>query len=335
MNRTQWTLAGTLVVQLALIVAVTAWSRPTAAVAPHALFPALASFTPSKVEVVEGKDKSVDLERTGNGWALGAENGYPVDASKLNGLLAKLKDLQVRAPVVSSSRYHAALKVSDDSCERRVRVWDAGGGDPKVDLLVGTSPRYGVSHVRAEGQDAVYEASGLATYDLRTDASAWVDTAFVNVPFDEVTGVKLRNAKGDFEIEKSGDDWVSVPPSAAHGRKLDRTKAESFVRSLSSLRLSDPAGPSTEPSYGFTEPAAVVEIAYKASPPKGDEAAPPDAKSGAENRTVRIVLGSEVDASSGKRYVSRAGFDHAAIVAKSDAEAIAGKSLSDLLESTR
>jgi hypothetical protein len=331
MNRTQWTLAGTLVVQIVLIALVTIGSAPTAAVAPHALFPALASLTPAKVEVEEGKDKSVVLERTASGWALETD-GYPVDASKMNTLLQSLKSLEVRAPVVSSRKYHPALKVSDDTFERRVRVWDAGGGDPKVDLLVGTSPKYGVTHVRAEGQDAVYEAAGLSTYDLRADGNAWVDTAFVNVPFDEVTGIKVRNAKGAFELEKNGADWTVAPASAAHGKKLDRTKAEAFIRSVASMRMSEPAGSSTDPSYGLAEPAATVEIAYRSQPPKGSDAAPSTAKPAGETRTLRVMLGGEVDAASGKRYVARSEFDHAAILSKTDAETIAGKALSDLLE---
>jgi hypothetical protein len=93
--------------------------------------------------------------------------------------------------------------------------------------------------------------------------------------------------------------------------------------------MAEPAGAASDPAYGLADPAATIEIAYKAHPPaaEGKDAAPAQA----EPRTLRVTLGREVDAASGKRYAAKSGDPHAVTLSKYDAEEVAGKKLADLL----
>lgn len=361
MNRTHWILTGVLAVQVALLVLIAPWSTGAGADTPRPLLPELESFTPAKIEVSQGHDKnnkSVVLDHDGDTWTLEGQQGYPADAKKLDGLLDTLKGLKVRRPVVTSSRYHEALKVTDTDYERRIRIWQEPKGKPKIDLLVGTSPNYRISHVRLEGDDRVYEARGLMTSDLQADAGSWIDKQFVNVPFENVTQVTVSNKHGRFELSREGDDW-KVTPAPGSGKTLDKSKVDSFVRQLASLWLSEPAGSPGTSDYGLDDPAATVEITYRAGGSANggaaaQEAGAPTKEAGAETsaegkagtaaaetkaaaaprlETVTLKVGSEATGAEGSRYASRNGFDHAVILSKFDAEKATEKKLSDLLES--
>jgi hypothetical protein len=340
MSRTQWILSGTLAVQAILLAIAAPWSSRSAAQASRVLLPELASFTPSRLEIHENDERSVVLGREGDRWVVEDSDGFPADAAKVDKLLDSLGEITVRRPVVSSNRYHGALKVTEDDHERRLKIWETPDGEPKLELLVGTSPNYRVSHVRLGGEDEVYEARGISPYDLGSEGRAWIDTHFVSVPFDDVTRVKLTNEHGTIELARDQGPWTVVSPAASAGKELDQAAVDSFVRSLTSLSLTDPAGPVSKPDYGLQNPAATVEITYRSG---GDSSAAPlnlEAEPGAAapaapavEGTVEVLtleLGGALGDDTGKRYASRSGFDHAVVLSKYDADKLVTEKLADL-----
>lgn len=344
MNRTQWVLAGILALQVVLLGVVIPWTGGQDGGSPRLLLPELESFTPARIEIEEGNDKSVVVRHEGATWTLEAQDGYPADSSKLEGILENLEALKVRRPVVSGSRYHAALKVTEDDHERRVRIWDDASDDPKVDLFVGTSPNYRISHVRRGGDDRVYEARGLSAYDLRAEPGAWVEKQLIDVNADDVVSIKLRNEHGELALEKNEEgSWTIVEPPAA--KAPDPAAVDSFVGSLTSLWLVDPAGTTDRPELGLDAPVATVEIAYreggaaeldeKREDPEeaADESGEGETAQSVEARpvlTVELRVGAEVEGGEGKRYAARGGFAHGVVVSKYDAEKILDKKLDDL-----
>jgi hypothetical protein len=114
---------------------------------------------PTKLEIEGGDARSSSAARARP--AHRRRERYPVDGAKVQKLLEDLKQIEVRRAVVSGSRYHAALRVTDAEHERRLRIFGAAGEEPSVELFVGTSPNYGINHVRRADRDEVYE-QGLA-----------------------------------------------------------------------------------------------------------------------------------------------------------------------------
>ncbi|MFQ5670150.1 MAG: DUF4340 domain-containing protein [Acidobacteriota bacterium] len=355
MNRTHWVLTGVLLAQVALILAVKApFSASASGVAPHLFLPMLESMTPARLEIEDGEGKSVDLLHSSQGWTLEEKDNYPVDDSKVTKLLNDLKALKVRRPVVTSSRYHEALKVTADAHERRLKMWEEGSDDPKVDLFLGTSPNYRISHVRLDGDQEVYEAMGISTYDLRPDSSAWIEKKFLDIPFDKVIGIRVQNGKGSFSLEKQNGAWAITEPADSKKKSLDQAEVDSYVRSLASLWLVDPVGRIDEEAQGLARPAAKVEIiqAPAVKPKTGPEEGPgPDASPDAEASGTQtqastpepagepvvttLLVGGEAGADSGQRYASRSGFDFAVTLSKFDSEKATQKALADLLEKTK
>ena len=232
MNRTHGILLGALAVQAVLILLTGSFfGSTTEAGARHALLPVLADLAPTRVQITERDDKSVVLERAADAWALADVDGYPVDSSQVETLIDSLEGVQVGLPVVSSSRYHEALEVTEGKHQRRVRMWKDGAGDPDVDVYLGSSPNYQVTHVRVGGTDEVYEARGINAYDFRTDASAWVERKFVDLDYEDVSGLRVRNAHGSFDLQKGDDGWSSTAPLPP-GKTLDDAEVDSVVRAL-------------------------------------------------------------------------------------------------------
>jgi hypothetical protein len=270
----------------------------------------------------------VVLERRGEDWVLEEADGYPADTSKVDDLLDSLEEIRVRRPGVSSDRYHGALKVEDDNHERRLRIWGDSGADPEIELLVGTSPNYRLSHVRRGDEDRVYEARGISTYDLGSEPDAWIDKKFVDIVADNVTSFTLTNGHGSFSLVRDGGEWALA---SAADTELDQSAVDSLVRSVSRLYLSEPAGPVDPIVHGLDIPVVTVELTTEAPgvPDLLQDDETPAAETGA-SEVVTLALGAEVTDGEGKRYASRSGFDFAVVLSKYDADKLNDHKLDDL-----
>jgi hypothetical protein len=350
MTRTQTVLAVLLAVQVAILAVLSLTGSGEAGPrSAEALLPALDGLKPSRLVIDGADDEEVELRRQDGAWTLPEAGGYPVDGGKVDTLLADLEKVQVRRPVVTSPRYHAQLKVTEDEHERRVRIWGDADGEPAADLLVGTSPNYRISHVRRAGEDDVYEAMGLSTWDLRPDAAAWIDKKLIDLPADQVTALALSNEHGTFELRKIDGSWTLAQGDAG-GKALRQSEVDSLVRAFAALYLADPVGRVDAAAQGLDEPVAVVTLTSGGAPAPAGEAteaagdpagengdgaeASPESDGGATEpaRVTVLKVGALKDEESGQRYATLEDFGFAVTLNKFDAERATDKKLDDLLE---
>jgi hypothetical protein len=361
MNRTHWILTALLLVQvLLLVLAGSWWSGEAGTAEARPLLPELESLDAVRLRIDGSDDASVELELNGGAWVLPEKGGFPVNGTKVTKLLSDLADLKVRRPVVTSSRYHDALKVSEDEHERRLEIWDEPDGEPDVELLVGTSPNYRISHARRGDEENVYEVMGLSAFDLNASADAWIEKKLVDLPSDEVIRMNVTNEHGSFSLEKKAGEWSLAESSDGppEGKTLSQTEVDSLARAFSSLYMAEPVGTVDADAQGLAEPVATVEIVRGREPepapegggeaddeggatdqtaPEGETGADADATADAteepemvELESVTLEIGGEVDAESGKRYATRSGLPFTVILNKFDAERATDKKLEDL-----
>jgi len=316
MTRTQWTLAGVLLVQLLLLLVIAApWSSGSGSTGPRTLLPELETTSPSRIEISEGDERLV-LSREADRWHVEQAAGYPADGAKVDKLLDDLRQLEVRRPVVTGSRYHDALKVSEDQNERRLEV-HAESSDADVVLFLGSSPNYGINHVRRGDEDEVYEARGLSPWDLRAESGSWIDTQLIDVRAEAVTSLTLSNPHGQFALTRKDGTWVLEAEGDA-AAALDPTKVDSFVRAIGSLRFSEPAGRiGGDQDHGFGAPAATLELVYDIDGQLSD--------------SFELIVGDEVDEEAGTRYVHASGSEYSVILGKTDADRLLDKKVEELL----
>lgn len=327
MRRAHLVLAAVLVFQLVVIALLAApWSGEQVADRGALLVPDLAAKTPDRIAIETGEGERVELARTDAGWTLPEVDGYPVDDKRVDELLDALEQVRVRRPVVSSARYHERLEVADGKFQKRLRVW-AGGDEPIADLYFGTSPQYQVQHVRRAGEDAVYEARGLASWQLRTRADGWVDKHLVDVPVERVARVELTNASGSLALVRDGEQGWRLDGGPA----VDEDKADALVRQLASLWISRPVGRRDDAEHGFAEPAArwVLVVTPEDAGDEdgsGDEGAG-EAAGAKEPERITVLVGREDD---GDRLVTREDFGYTAAVSPSSVEKALTASVSSL-----
>jgi hypothetical protein len=212
--------------------------------------------------------------------------------------------------------------VADDAFERRIRIWEKPDGKPSAELYLGTSPRFQSSHVRVGGKDPVYEASGLSSYDVPSDAASWVDRTLLPVAADSVTGFGLSNHKGSFQLEKMNGRWSVKAPAARAKSNLDPQKVESLLRTVCGMSISSPAGPSNDAAYGLGAPEATVILTRMPAP--GDT-------TGVHVGAVVLRVGAPVPGKEGERYAARSGFDYAVSIPKYSVDKVLDTAVADLL----
>jgi hypothetical protein len=175
-------------------------------------------------------------------------------------------------------------------------------------------------HVRPAGQDDVYEASGLTSYDVRADANAWVERSFVDVDFERIRGFTLVNEVGTVEVERGDGGWTVVLPADRGGTVLDQAAVDGFLRSAASMSLADPIGPLDGAAQGFEPPAATLTLNLEAD------------ESGETPEPVAVSIGAVDPDNDARRFATRSGFGFAVTVWSGTADPLLQRGLDDWTE---
>lgn len=311
MNRTQLMLGGLLLLQLALIAVLRSpFTSAHAPSAPHPLLPELDTSVASRLEL-SGADGKVTVTRDGDAWKLDDLGGFPADPVKVADLLQTLAGLEVREPVVTSSRHHDNLQIADGDNAGRVRLFADGSETPMADVVVGSAPNYRVLHVRRAGEDAVYEVRGLAAYDVRPDAASWARKELVDLGGEQVDGLVLENSHGRFELARGEEGWTVVSPALVEG-PLDSAQIEALLQAVTTMRLVDPVGATDAEGQGLARPAASLTLR----------------SSGGE---VVVRVGDRVPDKTTQRFVTRAGSGYTGTIWESAVQSLLDRKIDDLL----
>ncbi len=327
MSRFHSTLCGVLLLQALLILFFRSPFAPTsAAVEARPLLASLAAVTPVRLQLGGSDEEPITLEKSGAGWGVTGLAGFPADAKKVDGLLENLKALTVSRPVVSSPRYHETFSVTEKKNEGRIRLWSGAGDEPELDLIVGNSPNYRITHLRRADENEVFEVRGLTSYEVRAATANWIDKDLVNVPREQLTGLVLTNSNGTLELQQVDGTWSIVAPRDAVGRALDTQKIDDLLRAASSVRLADAVGRRDAATHGFDPPSAVCVVRFAAGAAGADAETSPAAA-----QELSVEIGGKVVGNESQRYVGRAGFDYTGSVWESSVQSLLESKLDDLL----
>jgi hypothetical protein len=256
MKRHNQILAGILVIQIILSVVVF-WPKSAATTASEPLFPDLSADDIVALTVTDADDTGIQIKKVGEVWVLPDTDDYPAQADKITPLLDKIVGLTTGRLVTRTDASHRRLQVSPDDFMRRIDFETADG--TKRTLYLGSSPQYGATHFRVEGQSETYLTSELSTWETKADATSWVDTTYLSVPEDDVTKLTLENANGTCTFMKDDEGKWTMAGLAAD-ETLDETKVTDLVRRAASVNMTSPLGKEEKASYGMDQPDAVVTL---------------------------------------------------------------------------
>ncbi len=269
-----------LVLQLGLA-AVVLWPRRATTEGGQSLFPDLETNRVVHVTITGSDGSQIEMAKEGADWALAEADDYPVQSSEVSALLVKIAGLRTGQPVTETSGSHERLGVAEDAFERMVELELDDG--TRYTLYVGTSPSYGATHIRADGQDQVYLTSDLLTSDVGVLPTDWADRTYFSVPQDEVMRLALENGNGEFtfirmvsggELAPAVDVWSMA--DLAENETLNITAVETLLSRAASVVMQRPLGVEEKPEYGMDNPTAVVTLRTQSE------------EEGAKNYTLRV-----------------------------------------------
>jgi hypothetical protein len=256
MKRHHQILAGILAIQVVLTIVVF-WPRPAATGGGDPIFPDLEAKDIVALTITASDDESIALRQVGEEWVLPEADDYPSEAGKITLLLDNIVGLTTSRLVTRTAASHERLQVSANDFVRRLDFETADGA--KHTLYLGSSPSYGATHFRVEGQNEAYLTDTINTWDVGVEASNWIDTTYVSVPEEEVTEMTLENTNGTFVFTKNSQgEWrmTGMPETEI----LDEAKVTGLIRRVASLSMTEPLGKEELAEYGMDEPQAVATL---------------------------------------------------------------------------
>lgn len=271
-TRLQQILVGVLVVQLALV-AVVAWPKSAASTGA----PLLAGV---KAEDITGltitgdTGQTVKLVKKDSAWVAPEADDFPLDATKVTPVLDKLVAIKTNQLVAQTASSHAQLQVADDKFVRKIEVTTGSGTQT---LYLGSSAGGSGVHVRLDGQDNVYLASGLNTWEIGADVLSWGNPVYFQAQAADVTSFTLVNRNGTFAFVKDAQGNWTLPDLAA-GEAVNPNNVSTLVDSATTMRMTKPLGKTAEATYGMDQPSATVTLTYK---------------SGDAEKTTTLTIGSQ------------------------------------------
>jgi hypothetical protein len=256
MKRHNQILAGILVIQIILSVFVF-WPKSAATGASEPLFSDLEAGDIVALTIMDADDNSIQLEKVGEDWVLPEADDYPATVDKITPLLDKIVALTTSRLVTRTDASHKRLQVSSDDFVRRIDFETAD--KVKRTLYLGSSPSYGATHLRLDGQSETYLTDELSTWETKADAASWVDTAYLSVPQDDITKMILENANGTFTFTKD-DEGTWTMDGLVADETLDEAKVTSLIQRAASVNMTSPLGKGELAAYGVNQPNAVATL---------------------------------------------------------------------------
>jgi hypothetical protein len=256
MKRHHQILASILAIQVVLAIVVL-WPRPAATGGGDPVFPDLEAKDIVALTITDADDRSIALRQVGEEWVLPEADDYPSEAGKITPLLDNIVGLTTDRLVTRTAASHGRLQLSANDFVLRLDFETADGS--KHTLYLGSSPRYGATHFRVEGQNEAYLTDTISTWDVGVEASNWIDTTYVSVPEEEVTKMTLENPNGPFVFTKDDQgEWRMLGMPGIE--TLDEVKVNGLIRKVASLSMTEPLGKEELEEYGMNEPQAVAML---------------------------------------------------------------------------
>lgn len=264
MSRLNLILIAALIVQIALVAWVY-WPRGSAAQGDP-LLPGITADQVTRLRIADAQGSAVELERTADGWALADTDGYPANTEQITTTITSLLGLMTDRLVTNTAGSHDRLQVAEDNFVRQITLATPSGDTV---LYLGSAAGAGATHVRLASSDATYLTGDIATWDLATTPSSWINATYFSLPPDEVTSFTLHNAAGTLDFVKDDQgEWTLA--DAAPEEQVLANNIVSLLTRATGVNLITPLGTAEDAEYGMADPLATLTLRTQSA---GGEAA--------------------------------------------------------------
>ncbi len=196
----------------------------------------LVVFARDKVDTIvidTPEEDSITLRKGAEGWTLPSREGFPADASKVDGFLVALSDLRPRLPVAVTEGADRRFHVGAADFERRITL--KHGEDALTTLYLGDSAGPKQVFARSETGKAVYEIA-FQLWQASTEADQWMDRNFLQQKPRDIVRIDLPS----FTLQRKDDKWQLA--GLSNGTDTDVEQAVRIVDRLANLTFEDVQG---------------------------------------------------------------------------------------------
>lgn len=189
----------------------------------------LLTFDPEQVtgiHVQTTDGEPVLVTKTEDGWIIPALKNLPAAKHRVTSLLSKLKGLEKGLPVATSEAALKRFKVADQSFERKLML--ERDDAPPVILYLGDSPGFRRLFVRADGDEAIYEAE-FGLFDAPDQPDGWSDRTLLHLDPETIQRLTFTG----LTLERTDNDWQLA--DLAKGETQDEQAIKDKVRALANI----------------------------------------------------------------------------------------------------
>jgi hypothetical protein len=209
-----------------------------------------------KLTISDNTGKSVTLAKQGADWTLPDFENYTAKSDQVTQFIGKLIGIKTDVLATNTASSLKRLQVADDDFVRKI---DLQGADGTVHTLyLGTPSGGSANHVRLGGQDNVYVARGISSFEANTEVSGWINPVYLSVPQSNILSASIENAQGKFDFSNNANVWsMKNLPS---GAPFNSAALTGLIGRLASLNMQSPLGKTAKPEYGLDKPSATVTV---------------------------------------------------------------------------
>jgi hypothetical protein len=246
------------------------------------MFPGLAPrlANVAKLEIAH-QDKTLTIEKRPDGqWGIASMHDYPVQDSKLRGLLTGLTELRLSEPRTKDPSEFPRLGVEDPNGKTAagdLLTLVDNAGKPVISVIIGhrrvRSQGDGAEEVYVRRPDETQAWLAQGSIEADADAGQWLDRAIVNIGHDRIASVNVND--NTLVFGKADGKFALLQP--ADHPKLEDYKVDDVSRALESLTLmsvkadADVQVPETGHAVFTTNDGLAVTVHVFHAPKTGDK----------------------------------------------------------------
>lgn len=227
------------------------------------------------IEIVNPDDsanKTVTLVKEGEFWSVSGPKmpgKFKADKPQIDGILDRLASLEITAESSTKKDRHEVYEVD---AKKGIKLIATNSKGEKLNAMIGKNAQDMSGFIVLPPSDSVYSVkSGLRSL-VDKDANGWRDKTIFALDKAKVNKIEINDESstktGKLTLVKSEDGTWSAPDKP--GVALDKTKVESLITQISSLRAQDFIdNPESPAKYELDNPAIVVKVTVEGA---GEEA---------------------------------------------------------------
>lgn len=199
----------------------------------------------TKVEIKNADKGEVTLVKDGENWKLVKPVEALANGKNVEQLVENLKALKVKEVIAKDDATYEQYDLTDG---KAVHVVAYKGDAKAVELFFGKSGTRG-QMVRLVDKPGVFTVEGYSSFLYTREVKNWRETKVASFAAENVVGVTVDNANGQFSFSKNDDKWTGTFTARKDGElkakpekdwaKLEPKKIDEMIRAYKDLKAID------------------------------------------------------------------------------------------------